>query len=99
MRPEQPRVVQHHSMNEKTNAEALLHDLQRELGRLEVERAQAISKRDHVFSVVEAGDDSGFALSLALNELKAIEDRIEQVKGLVFQQRKRIAASRPGDKS
>lgn len=81
-------------MNEQSNNEALLSDLQRELGRLEVERTRAIAKRDHVFSVVETGDDSGFALSLALNDLKAIEDRIDQVKNLVLQQRERLDSNR-----
>ena len=81
-------------MNEQSNNEALLSDLQRELGRLEVERTRAIAKRDHVFSVVEAGDDSGFALSLALNDLRAIEDRIDQVKNLALQQRDRLDSNR-----
>ena len=81
-------------MNEQSNNEALLSDLQRELGRLEVERTRALAKRDHVCSVVETGDDSGFALSLALNDLKAIEDRIDQVKNLVLQQRERLDSNR-----
>ena len=81
-------------MNEQSNNEALLSDLERELGRLEVERKRAVAKRDHVFSVVETGDDSGFALSLALNDLKAIEDRIDQVKNLVLQQRERLDSNR-----
>ncbi len=60
----------------------LLRDLQRELERLEMERSRAIQKRDRALSVVETGDDSGFALSLALRDLKRIEERIEQVKCL-----------------
>ena len=67
----------------------LLRDLERELGRLEIERARAMQKRDRVLSVVEAGDDSGFALSFALRDLKRIEERIEQVKGLTEKHQQR----------
>jgi hypothetical protein len=61
----------------------LLLDLNRELERLEAEKAQLLRKRDQSLSVVEAGDDSGFALSLALSDLKRIDERIEQVKNLL----------------
>jgi hypothetical protein len=69
--------------------EQLLRDLQRELARLEAERARAIEKRDRALSTVETGDDSGFLLSIALKDLKRIEARIEQIQFLAEKQRQR----------
>ncbi len=68
----------------------LLLDLRRELTRLESERVRAISHRDRVFSVVETGDDSGHSLTVALMDLKRIEDRIEQVKNLIERKGRRL---------
>ena len=69
--------------------EALLQELQHELRRLESERARAVKKRDHVFAVVETGDDTGHSLNVALTNLKRIEDRIEQVRNLITTQQQR----------
>ncbi len=77
-----------------TDEQAVLNELRQELTRLEAEHAKAIQKRDEVFSVVENGDDSGYALSMALNELRKIEKRMEQVRNL-FEQKQKQQQSRP----
>jgi predicted phosphoribosyltransferase len=67
----------------QSNDLALLAELERELARLSSDRAVAETKRDQILMVVEAGDDSGFSLSMALRELKQIENRMEQVQNLL----------------
>lgn len=67
----------------QSNDAALLAELAQELARLESERQQAEKKRDEILMVVEAGDDSGFSLSMALRDVKHLENRIEQIQNLI----------------
>ncbi len=69
----------------------LVADLQRELGRLEAERSRAIAKRDRDYAKVETGDDTGHLLVAALEKLKRIEQRIEQVKHLLAKEQERAS--------
>jgi hypothetical protein len=68
---------------EQATDERLLLDLRRELERREAERARLLHKQEQTLSVVEAGDDSGFGLSLALSDLKRLDERIEQLRNLL----------------
>jgi hypothetical protein len=68
---------------EQSTDDQLLQDLRAELERREAEKARLLRKQDRALSVVETGEDSGFALSLALSDLKRIEERIEQLKNLL----------------
>jgi hypothetical protein len=68
---------------EQSRDDRLLMDLRRELERREAERARLLRKQERALSVVESGEDSGFALSLALSDLKRLDERIEQLRNLL----------------
>jgi hypothetical protein len=61
-------------------------ELQRELRRLKSERTHAIAKRDQVYAYVETGDDTGHVLVIALEDLRRVEQRMEQVSHLLMKE-------------
>ncbi len=62
-----------------------IREIQNERRRLEEEKERLVPKRDRLFMTVESGDDSGFALTKVLKDLKKIEQRIAQWDDLLRQ--------------
>ena len=60
-----------------------IREIQNERRRLEEEKERLVPKRDRLFMTVESGDDSGFALTKVLKDLKKIEQRIGQLDDLL----------------
>ena len=61
-----------------------IREIQEERRRLELERKRLIEVRDRLYhTVVEVGDDTGFALTKILKQLKQVEERIEQWDNLL----------------
>ena len=80
--PFRPCLAQIMTDSTKADNKVLLAELRREIARLEDERRHAEQRRDELMMVVEEGDDSGFTLSMALRDLKLVEKRLEQIRGL-----------------
>ena len=59
-------------------------EIERELARLRTEQKRLVEKRNHLYhTVIEAGDDTGFALTRVLKQLKQVEQRLEQWRELL----------------
>ncbi len=59
-------------------------EIQQELARLQAEKKRLVEKRNHLYhTVVEAGNDTGFALTKVLKQLKQVDQRIEQWNDLL----------------
>ena len=56
-----------------------IHEIQQELARLQLEKKRLVDKRDRLYhTVVEAGNDTGFALTKVMQRIKQVDQRIEQ---------------------
>ena len=56
-----------------------IHEIQQELDRLRLEKKRLVDKRDRLYhTVVEAGNDTGFALTKVLKQVKQVDQRIDQ---------------------
>ena len=72
------------SENGQATPDFPIREIQEELARLIAERQRLVERRDHLYhTVIEAGDDTGFALTKIMKQLKQIEQRIEQWKDLL----------------
>lgn len=70
--------------NGRSSEDFPVREVQNELRRLEAERARLVEQRDRLYvTVVEAGDDTGFALARLLKKIKQTEERIEQWSSLL----------------
>ena len=61
--------------------------LQAQLKSLESDRRRAIEKRDNAIPSIEAGDDTGFSLSLAVNSIRELDEQISEVRARIVELR------------
>jgi hypothetical protein len=61
-----------------------VEEIKQELARLQSEKRALVEKRNELYhTVVEAGNDTGFALTKVLRQLKQVDQRIEQWTSLL----------------
>jgi hypothetical protein len=61
-----------------------IEEVKQELARLQSEKKRLVERRNQLYhTVVEAGDDTGFALTKVLKQLKQVDQRIEQWNDLL----------------
>lgn len=65
--------------NDEPSPDFPIHEIQQELDRLQLEKKRLVDKRDRLYhTVVEAGNDTGFALTKVMQRIKQVDQRIEQ---------------------